>query len=94
VLEELYGQPVHLRDGRVVIADENYIRESILQPDAKIVAGYENIMPTYQGQLGEEDILKLIAFIKALKRGQTPPRVEDSPPPATTPSINPLAPEP
>jgi cytochrome c oxidase subunit 2 len=86
-LEELYGKRVPLKDGRNVIADDAYIRESILDPGAKIVAGYENIMPTFRGQLGEEDILKLIAFIRNLQRGQTPPRVEESPAPVTTPPI-------
>ena len=51
VLEGLYGRPVALSDGRVVTADENYIRESILYPSAKIVAGFENIMPTFKGQI-------------------------------------------
>jgi cytochrome c oxidase subunit 2 len=86
-LEELYGRRVPLRDGRNVLADDNYIRESILNPGAKIVAGYEDIMPTFRGQLGEEEILKLIAFIRSLGRGQTPPRVEESPAPVTTPPI-------
>src|SRR5206468_3765921 len=71
----------------ILLADDSYIRESILQPGAKIVAGYEDIMPNYRGQLNEEDILKLIAFIRALGRGQTPTRVEDSPAPLTTPPI-------
>ncbi len=66
VLEELYGKPVHLRDGRTVVADEAYIRESILEPGAKIVAGYENIMPTFKGQVNEEEIIELIAFIQSL----------------------------
>lgn len=92
VLEELYGKPVHLRDGRTVIADENYIRESIYQPSAKIVAGWEDIMPTFKGQVTEEEINKLIAFLKSLKKGQTPRRVEEYPPPVTTPPINPQQP--
>ncbi len=92
VLEELYGKPVHLRDGRTVIADENYIRESIYQPSAKIVAGWEDIMPTFKGQVTEEEINKLIAFLRSLKKGQTPRRVEEYPPPATTPPINPQQP--
>jgi cytochrome c oxidase subunit 2 len=90
-LEELYGRPVPLREGRTVIADDAYIRESILHPGAKIVAGYEDIMPTFKGQVSEEEIIALIAFIQSLGRGQTPPRVEDFPPPVTTPPINPEA---
>jgi mono/diheme cytochrome c family protein len=86
VLEGLFGQSVPLRDGRAVIADETYLRESILQPDAKIVAGYEPIMPSYQGQLDEEEILKLVAFIKSLERGATPPRIDSAAPPNARPS--------
>jgi cytochrome c oxidase subunit 2 len=101
VLEELYGKTVYYRlpgegprqNWRTAVADENYIRESILYPGAKIVAGYEDIMPTFRGQVSEEEIIQLIAFIKSLQRGQTPPRVEESQPPLTTPPINPLTPE-
>jgi cytochrome c oxidase subunit 2 len=67
VLEGLFGNPVKLQTGEVVIADENYIRESVLNPSAKIVAGYQPIMPTYQGQVSEEQILQLIAYIQSLK---------------------------
>lgn len=91
VLEELYGKKVNLRGGGSVIADEAYIRESIYEPSAKIVAGYDNIMPTFKGQVSEEEIIELIAFIKSLRKGQTPVRVEDFPPPVTTPEINPKA---
>ena len=94
VLEELFGKPVHLADGRTVIADENYIRESIYDPGAKIVAGWQNIMPTFKGQVSEEEVVALIAFIKSLKRGETPPRVEEFPPPVATPPINPQQPKP
>jgi len=89
VLEELYLQPVRLRDGRTVVADDDYLRESILHPGAKIVVGWEDIMPTYKGQVSEEEINELIAFIKALKKGETPRRVEQFPPPAGTPPITP-----
>jgi cytochrome c oxidase subunit 2 len=88
VLEGLYGRGVALRDGRTVLADDDYIRESIYHPGAKIVAGYEDIMPTFRGQVSEEEVIQLIAFIKALGPGQTPKRVEEFPPPATTPPIN------
>src|SRR5207302_3451467 len=90
VLEELYGRRVPLRDGRMVLADDDYIRESILDPGAKIVAGWENIMPTFRGQVSEEEIIELIAYIKSLRRGETPRRVEEFRPPAGTPPINPL----
>jgi cytochrome c oxidase subunit II len=89
VLEELYGRRVHLRDGRTVLADEGYLRESILQPSVKVVAGWEPIMPTFHGQVTEEEIYELIAFLRGLRRGETPRRVEDFPPPNATPAINP-----
>jgi cytochrome c oxidase subunit 2 len=62
----LYGQPVKLTDGRTVIADDAYIRESILYPDAKVVEGYQPIMPPFKDQLSEEQVLDLIAFLKSL----------------------------
>lgn len=66
VLQGVFGHPVKLQDGRTVVADEAYIRESILNPSAKIVAGYTPIMPTFQGQISEEQVLQLIAYIKSL----------------------------
>lgn len=66
----LYGKPVKLSDGRTVIADDAYIRESIVDPSAKIVEGYPPIMPTFKGQVNEEQLLQLIAYIKALSGGQ------------------------
>jgi cytochrome c oxidase subunit 2 len=87
ILENLYGRPVVLRSGQTVTADENYLRESMLFPGNKIVAGFESIMPSFQGQLDEDDVIALIAFIKALRPGQTPPRVERFPAPATAPTI-------
>jgi len=81
VLENLFGRTVHLRDGRAVAADEGYIRESILKPEAKVVAGWEPIMPTFQGQVDEEDLIKLIEYIKSLRPGQTPVRTEEATPP-------------
>src|SRR5205823_2265758 len=65
-LANLFGSTVRLQNGQTVVADENYIRESILQPAAKVVAGYEPIMPSYEGQIGEEGLLQLLAEIKSL----------------------------
>jgi cytochrome c oxidase subunit 2 len=62
----VYGQPVSLTTGETVKADEAYIRESILNPSAKIVAGYQNIMPSFQGLVTEEDLLQLIEYIKSV----------------------------
>lgn len=63
----VFGHSVLLADGRSVVADENYLRESILQPQAKVVAGYQPVMPTFQGLLRESEINALIEFIKAQK---------------------------
>jgi cytochrome c oxidase subunit 2 len=72
VLRGLYNKPVLLNDGRTVIADDAYLRESILDPNAKVAAGFqENIMPNFTGQLSEENVIQLIAFIKSLSP-QTP----------------------
>jgi cytochrome c oxidase subunit 2 len=66
-LKGLYNKPVQLADGRTVLADDAYLRESILQPNAKIVSGFEpNVMPNFQGQLTEENVIQLIAYIKSL----------------------------
>ena len=62
----LYGKHVQLADGRVITADDAYIRESILQPDAKVVAGFQPLMPTFQGLVNEEGVVQLIEYIKSL----------------------------
>ena len=63
----VYGSRVQLTDGKTVLADDAYIRESILNPNAKIVAGYHpDVMPSFQGQISEEGILQLIVYIKSL----------------------------
>jgi cytochrome c oxidase subunit 2 len=86
-LEGVYNRQVHLADGRTVVADENYLRESILNPRAKIVAGFEPIMPTFQG-MPADDLLELLSFIKALRPGGTPPRNEESVAPQSDPKAN------
>jgi cytochrome c oxidase subunit II len=65
-LAGLYGSPVPLSDGTVIRADERYLHDSIVAPDRQIVAGFAPIMPSYAGQIGEEDILKLVSYIKSL----------------------------
>jgi cytochrome c oxidase subunit 2 len=65
-LEGIFGSSVQLANGERVLADEVYMRESILNPRAKLVAGYAPIMPTFQGQLSEEDLTQLVAYIKSL----------------------------
>jgi len=62
----LYGTDVQLEGGAHVKFDEAYVRESIINPNAKIVKGYPPVMPTYRGQISEEQILDLIAYIRSL----------------------------
>jgi cytochrome c oxidase subunit 2 len=63
----VFGSTVQLADGRKVIADENYLRESIMNSQAKVVQGYQPIMPAFQGMVSEENLLQLVAYIKTLK---------------------------
>lgn len=73
-LEGVFGRKVQLRDGRTVTADSDYLRESIVDPLKKVVAGYEPNMPSYAGQLDEEQILQLLAYIESLTvPGETAP---------------------
>ena len=65
-LSGLYGSSHVLADGASVIVDENYVRESILEPQAKVSAGFEPVMPTYQGRLEDEEITAIIAYMKTL----------------------------
>ena len=66
ILTGIMGHEVELDSGEVVTADADYIRESILNPAAKLVKGYNAIMPTYQGQISEEELVQLITYIKGL----------------------------
>jgi cytochrome c oxidase subunit II len=68
-LEGVYGSQVKLADGRTVTADDNYVRESILNPTAKVVAGFDPVMPTFQGQITEEQLTQLIAYVRSLGAG-------------------------
>ena len=73
MLQGLFGKSVQLQNGETVVADEAYIRESILRPSAKITAGYQPIMPTFQGLISEEQLLELIEYVKSLHtQPQTP----------------------
>jgi cytochrome c oxidase subunit 2 len=64
-LEGLFGRRVELQSGETIAADEAYVRESILNPKAKIAAGYQPIMPTFQGLISEEELHQLIAYLKS-----------------------------
>jgi cytochrome c oxidase subunit 2 len=65
-LEGLFGKPVPLSNREVVIADEAYLRDSILLPAKQIVAGYTNDMPSFTGKVSEEQLLELIAYLKSI----------------------------
>jgi cytochrome c oxidase subunit 2 len=67
MLQNLFGSTQALQNGTTVVADEAYIRESILNPAAKIVAGFQPVMPTFQGQVNEEGVLELVEYVKSLK---------------------------
>jgi cytochrome c oxidase subunit II len=67
-LTSVCGKQVQLEDGRTVTADENYIRESILSPAAKVVSGFKPIMPSFQGQVSEEQLNALVAYVKSLSQ--------------------------
>jgi cytochrome c oxidase subunit 2 len=75
VLEGLYGHAVALRDGRTVVADERFLHDAILAPNLQVPAGYESTMPSYRGQVDEEQILEIVAYLKSLRErpaGDTP----------------------
>jgi cytochrome c oxidase subunit 2 len=64
----LFGKTVQLEGGKSATADETYIRESIVNPQAKIVAGYQPIMPTFKGLISEDGVLQILAYLKSLRR--------------------------
>jgi cytochrome c oxidase subunit 2 len=67
-LQGLFGKPVQLEDGRTVMADENYVRECILDPGAQRVKGFQPVMPTFQGLVSEEQLSALVAYVKSLSK--------------------------
>jgi cytochrome c oxidase subunit 2 len=67
-LAGLYGSTVQLEGGATATADEAYLREAILEPNAKVVAGFKPLMPAFRGQLDDQQIDALIAYIKTLKK--------------------------
>ncbi len=74
-LEGLFNKPVPLQGGDVVIADEMYLRDSILFPAKQIVGGYTNDMPSFQGRIGEDELLELIAYLKSIASAAPQPTV-------------------
>lgn len=65
-LHGLYLRAVRTSAGETVTADETYIRQSILKPGAKVVLGFQNIMPSFEGRISEEQMVALITYIKAM----------------------------
>ena len=83
-----FGAPVELANGTSVTVNEAYVRESILTPQAKLVAGYQPLMPTFQGLLSEESVMALVEYVKSLRTtGGGAPRTaaESSAPAPPTP---------
>jgi cytochrome c oxidase subunit 2 len=75
-LEGVFGRPVPIQVGRdvqFVTADSTYVRDSILLPKAQVVAGYEPVMPSFQNQISEQDLLKIVAYIKSIGAEGTAP---------------------
>jgi cytochrome c oxidase subunit 2 len=93
-LDGLFGQTVQLSDGRTVVADAEYIRESIMTPSAKIVAGYQPIMQTFQGQVTEEQVLQIIEYIKSLSVPSAAPPAPVAPAASPAPRPNAAAQKP
>jgi cytochrome c oxidase subunit 2 len=91
-LAGLFGRQVRLVGGQTVRADEAYIRESIINPQAKLVEGFGPIMPTFQGQISEDQLVQLLAFIKSLQVvGPTTPAPTTSPTTASPAPVKPPA---
>jgi cytochrome c oxidase subunit 2 len=89
-LNSIFGKNQQLQSGQTVRVDEGYIRESITDPQAKLVAGFGPIMPTFQGQVSEDQIVQLIAYIKYLHgTGETTPTVAGIPAPSARPGASP-----
>ena len=88
-LAGVFGRLSPLQNAQSVRVDEGYIRESILNPQAKLVAGFGPIMPTFQGQISEDQLVQMIAFIKSLPASGQQPTVAATPSPAATPGASP-----
>jgi cytochrome c oxidase subunit 2 len=89
-LAGLYNSSVKLADGSTVVADENYLRESILNPPAKIVAGFAPLMPSYRGQLTDEQVDQLVQYIKSLGAAASPSGGARDPIDAAMPATRPI----
>jgi cytochrome c oxidase subunit II len=79
VLAGLYGKARPLAGGQSVVADDQYIRESILNPTAKVAAGFQPVMPTFQGQVSEDDLIRLLSYVKSIPAAGTQTQQVESP---------------
>jgi cytochrome c oxidase subunit II len=79
-LDGIYGKPVPLEGRRIVIADDRYLHDSILLPKQEVAAGYKPVMPSFKGQIGEDEVLELVAYIRSLgdKHGREDPRLPEA----------------
>lgn len=82
VLEGIFGKDVKLSNGQTVVVDDEYLRNSILNPASQIVEGYQPIMPTFKGQVTEEQLVQLVAYIKSLSN------VTGTSTPSSSPTMN------
>lgn len=73
-LTGLFGRPVPLADGRMITADDAYIRDSILQPKKDVVAGFEPVMPSFAGRISEQALIEIVAYIRSLSDAGQQPR--------------------
>jgi cytochrome c oxidase subunit 2 len=89
-LAGIFGKDQQVQSGQTVTVNEGYIRESITNPQAKLVVGFGPIMPTFQGQVSEDQLMQLIAYIKSLHASaETTPTVAASPSPTARPGASP-----
>ncbi len=84
-LYAVYKREVELEDGRTIVADEEYLRRSILEPMKNIVRGYKALMPTYEGRLSQIEVLQLVAYLKSLSE-EAPAASGEQPSPAPSPA--------
>jgi cytochrome c oxidase subunit 2 len=66
--QNLFGHRQALKSGETIVVDEDYVRESILDPQAKIAAGFDPVMPTFRGRLKDQEITAIIAYVKTLTK--------------------------
>jgi len=85
-LEGIYGREIKLVGGQTAVANDEYLRNSILNPGAQVVEGFQPIMPTFKGQVTEEQLVALVAYIKSLSGVQA--TTTTSAPATTTPAAN------